>query len=59
MGKFLIFQSNFVMCIIILNLILHLCSEQHGNSENIDGSRRVNISGEDLYHCTMVLDFVL
>lgn len=59
MGKFLIFQSNVVMNIIILNLISHLCSEQHGNSENIDNSRRVNISLEDLCHCTVVLDIVL
>lgn len=53
MGKFLIFQSNVVMSIIILNLISHLCSEQHDNSENIDGSRRANISLEDLSHCTV------
>lgn len=53
MGKFLIFQSSVVMSIIILNLISHLCSEKHGNSENIDGSRRVNISLEDLCHCTV------
>lgn len=59
MGKFLIFQSNVVMNIIILNLISHLCSEQHGNSENSDNSRRVNISLEDLRHCTVVLVIVL
>lgn len=41
MRKNVIFQSNFVMNIVILNLMSRLRSEQNGYSGNIDRGRKI------------------